>query len=165
MHACHFIDPLINGRGRFIRACKWHFAFAGLPPPPFSRRADDLHHRFLVEFYQFSARPSVPLRPLTRHRVADQPCDRLCSCRISMFRVKDSRTEKAEAFSRPPCATELVRYREMEGYIVEKNREGKENLVRKSIRCGGRKIFEGEIWTILWIEILTRYSANFHIAV
>lgn len=87
----------------------------------------------------------MPLRPLTRHRVADQPCDRLCSCRISMFRMKDSRTEKAEAFSRPPCATELVRYREMEGYIVEKNREGKENLVRKSIRCGGRKIFEGEI--------------------
>ena len=75
-----------------------------------SRRADDLHHRFLVEFYQFSARPPVPLRPLTR-RVADQPCDRLCSCRISMFRVKDSRTESG-GFLRPPRATELVRYRE-----------------------------------------------------
>lgn len=75
-----------------------------------SRRADDLHHRFLVEFYQFSARPPVPLRPLTR-RVADQPCDRLCSCRISMFRVKDSRTESG-GFLQSPRATELVRYRE-----------------------------------------------------
>lgn len=106
-----------------------------------SRRADDLHHRFLVEFYQFSARPSVPLRPLSR-RVADQPCDRLCSCRISMFRVKDSRTESGD-FLRPPRATELVRYREWR--VTMSRKIEKEKKISKIDLSNS--------------EILTRYSA------
>lgn len=132
MHACHFIDPLMNGRGRFIRACKWHFAFAEsdgartLPPFP----------RFAASRWFTSSIPRriLPILGSAARAFAsfDTPCCRSTvwsSLFLPNFDVPGERLayRKRRLFAASTCNWTCAVSR-MEGYNVEKNREGKENL-------------------------------------
>lgn len=82
-------------------------------PPVFAFRGEPMIYIIDSSSNSTNSRLGRPCLCVLCHAVLpiNRVCDRLCSCRISMFRVKDSRTESGD-FLRPPRATELVRYRE-----------------------------------------------------
>lgn len=130
MHACHFIDPLINSRGRFIRACKWHFAESE-PPSVFAFRGEPMI--YIIDSTNFSSnstnsRLGRPCLCVLWHVIV-LPMNRVIVFVLAEFRCSGW---KRRLFA-PPRFMQLNLSENGGLQCREKYREGKENLVRKSI--------------------------------
>lgn len=126
-----FIDPLINDGGRLSGVQVTLCAERDGAQTPFSRFAASRWFTSSIPRRVLPILPSVPLRPLTRHRVADEPCDRLCSCsesRCSGWKIR----EPSRGFLRLRFVQLNLWYRGYRGLRCREKSRKKENPVSKN---------------------------------